>query len=379
MNRQPSRQTLVSLAGVAVAATAFASACTPKNNPPPGPPVLTQAIIVENGSAATVITPDTGDCGAAVMNSGACDPAMDTICRDTAGSNWCRCVMYTAPTPDPDAGATDAAPPPPGNWNCDPFAANSGVLYVFDRLLDTDPLGDGKGGVTTVASSTLVPTPTNPITAGTDYASNGTQNEVIFPLLGTLRVDGPSLFVTGQPTGKTRPPVWAPWLSGLPVSTTVTITLDKTQVLAKDGTSSFTATGLLVDGSITYTTNAVFTGTLTVPTPADPDGGVSTVPPDKTPAVATFTSPVDPAQIKLHTTVTATPAGGTAAPLVFEVVDVDGLDVNIVAWDPNMVPPAVIPWPADTKIDIAIDATAASVAGDTIGMPLSGTFTTSAM
>jgi hypothetical protein len=44
-----------------------------------------------------------------------------------------------------------------------------------------------------------------------------------------------------------------------------------------------------------------------------------------------------------------------------------------------MVPPAVIPWPADTKIDIAIDATAASVAGDTIGMPLSGTFTTSAM
>jgi hypothetical protein len=377
MNRQPSWQTLVSLAGVAVAATAFTSACTPKNANPAGPPVLIEAFIVENGSASTpVITPSTGDCGSAVTDTAACDPSpmKDTVCRYTTGSNWCRCVMNMAPPPDPDAGATDAAAPPPGNWNCAPFAANSGVLYVFDRLLDTDPLGDGSGGVTTVASSALVPTPTNPITAGTDYASNGTQNEVIFPLLGTLRVDGPSLLVTGQPTGATRPAFWAPWLSGLPVSRTVMLSLDKTQVLAKDGTSSFTSTGLLVDGSITYTTNADFTGSLTVPTPpppADPDAGpaITTVPPDMTPVVATFSGPVDAAQIAMHLTVTATPGGAVAV----DVNPVDGLNVSIV-------PHAKASWPASSTITVTLDATAADVAGDTLSAAVTpGSFTTSAM
>jgi hypothetical protein len=301
--------------------------------------------------------------------------AGDSVCRFTTGSNWCRCVMNPAPPPDPDAGATDAAAPPAEVWNCQPFAANSGVLYVFDRLLDTDPLGDGSGGVTTVASSVLVPTPTNPISAGTDYASNGTANEVIFPLLGTLRVDGPSLLVTGQPTATTRPSTWAPWLSGLPVSTTVTISLDKTQVLAKDGTSSFTSTGLLQDGSITYTTNADFTGTLTVPTPpppADPDAGVTitTVPPDMTPVVATFSSPVDATQIAMHLTVTAAPGGAVAV----DVNPVDGLNVSIV-------PHGNASWPASSVIVVTLDATAADVAGDTLGaaVPPPGTFTTSAM
>jgi hypothetical protein len=102
--------------------------------------------------------------------------------------------------------------------------------------------------------------------------------------------------------------------------------------------------------------------------------------------VAAFSGPIDVAKLKTHVTVTATPAGGGAAvPVDFDLQTTDGVTVNIVAVvvDNTMTPPKLTPtnWPASSKIDVAIDATTVSVAGDTLGAAgaASGTFTTSAM
>jgi hypothetical protein len=388
------------LASVALAATALTGACTPNNNPPPGPPVLTEAFIIENGASATLITSTTAPCATTVTEGDGCDPSTDAICQDVPNQSWCRCQMnaampFHAPAPvdgsvdaDVDGGAADGGsaddasadgppPPPPGTWSCT-FALNSGVLYIFDRLLDTAPLGDGNGRTPGVADFSSAPAPVNALIAGTDYGANGFPGSILFPLLGTLRADGPSLFVTGQGAG-TMPTFWGPWNAALPANATVTFALSKTAVLAKDGVSSFMSSTPLVDGIVSYKTGA-FGGSLTVPTPADPDAG-TTVPPDMTPAVATFLSAVDTAQIAMHTKVTAMPAaGGAATPVVFAVIPVDGLAVNINAVeDPTATKLKVVSWPVDSVITVTIDATAASVAGDQLGAALTGSFTTSAM
>jgi hypothetical protein len=370
MNRQSN---WLLLASVVVAATTLAGSCTPSNNPPPGPPVLTEAFIIENGASATKIMPDTTTCSTQVTGD-ACDPMADTICQDVPKGNWCRC------------GANMMAPPP-GLWNCDPFALNSGVLYVFDRLLDTTPLGTGNGGVTGVADASWTPAPVNMLVAGADYGSNGSTGSILFPLLGTFRADGPSLFIAGQPDPAGRAANWSPWTGALPATAQVTFKLNKSAVLAKDGTSSFTttSTSALLDGSVTFATSA-FSVALVVPTPPpppDPDAGTgpTTVPPDMTPAVATFTGPVDSTKLTPHVTVTAKPAGGAAAPLAFLIQDVDGVKMNIVAADATVSPPQPTTWPASSDITVTIDATTASVAGDQLGAnaPMPGTFTTSAM
>jgi hypothetical protein len=390
-------------ASVVVAATALAAGCTPSNNPPPGPPVLTEAFIIENGASATLITPSSAPCAVSTKEGAGCDPSTDAVCQDVPNATWCRCQMnamafHPPAHASPDDGSVDAdvdggtdgaaddggassdgpPPPPPGVWSCT-FALNSGVLYVFDRLLDTAPLGDGSGGVTGVADGSSVPAPVNKLAAGADYGSNGNPGSILFPLLGTFRADGPSLFVTGQPDPAGRAPIWSPWTGALAANAQVTFTLSKTAVLAKDGVSAFTSTGPLVDGSISFATSS-FSANLTVPTPAppaDPDAGPGpdTVPPDMTPVVLTFTGPVDAATIKMHVTITAVPA----VPVDFDVQAVDGLTVNIVPVDTSMTPPAPTTWPASSKITVTIDGTAPSVAGDTLGSPVTDTFTTSAM
>jgi Bacterial Ig-like domain len=392
MKRQFPRIERRALLSLAAALTTLGAACGPNTNVKPGAPVLTEVEIIENyGTASPTVTSipsGVADCpsattdggAAAGINGGMCDPTV-TICRQASASNWCRCVANSPPSPptpcadagsttnadaSTDAGAPDAPAMLRGTWNCAPFAPNSVALFVFDRLLDTVPLDPGDAGaITNAAMSMIAPPPPMSVAITADYASNGSPNEVIFTLLGDLRAVGPSLLFAGQPE--------------LPVSSTVTITLDGTKVRAKDGKTPFTGSGFLADGTLTYTTD-VFSGTLTVPPPAPPaaDAGVCTppptaAPPDRTPATATFDNLVDAATIGQHVTVTAIPvSGGASASVPFTATSMDGLNVSIT---PNA------NWPVSSTITITIDANAPDLLRDTLGaaVPPPGVFTTGAM
>lgn len=390
------------LIGLAVALATFGIACSPNQSVKPGAPVLTEIDIVENPYTATQnvtsIPGDVSDCpgaaagdgsaqdgaagGTAAATGGMCDPTVP-ICRQVSAKNWCRCVANSppaAPTPTPsctdagtpdagsvaDAGsadaASDAAAPLGGTWNCDPFAPTSVALFVFDWLLDTAPLDPGDaGGLTNIATTTLVPTPPQPVTVVGDYAANGSPNEVVFPppVLEDFRANGPSLLFAGDPT--------------LPVGTTLSVTLDPNKVRAKDGKTAFTGTGFFAAGSLTYST-AAFTASIATPptTPLPADAGTCAVPPttvtpDKTPVTITFNNLVDPTAIGTHVTITANTVAG---PIAFTPTSADGLTVSLTPTDK---------WPASATISITLDATATDLDGDALGAPVGPvSFTTSA-
>lgn len=360
------------------AALSLAGACTPNNAVKPGAPVLIELSIVENGGATiTTVTPTTVSCHGDTPEGGPCDSVADAVCESAATGNLCRCVpnqpVMTPTSPPADASASDAAIPDAatatpdagtsdaaattdassdaapaaatGTWSCS-FAPTSTVLYVFDRLLDTEFLGDGGGalGLATIAS---VPAPPTPVVLNGDYASNGSQNEVVFPkILGDFRADGPSLLFNALPA--------------LPAGATVTVTLDKTKVRAKDGQTPFTATNLFVDGAISFVTQAF---------------GVSAfITPSMAPATLTFTNVVDPAALAGHITVTATPVGGGASTMIpVDLTSMDGLNVNVA-------PTGATDWPSSSMLVITVDATTPDVLGDTLGADTtSAPFTTSAM
>src|SRR3954447_23358243 len=261
------------------AALALAGACTPNTSVKPGAPELIELSIVENGGASiTTVKPETGRCPTPMVEGGPCDSVRYAGCEAATTNNLCRCIPNTPPesppppadastsdaatsdaaaaasdaaTSDagkPDGGATaadsgapsdagsDAAPASLNGTRSCTFAPPPSILYVFDRVLDTEFLGDGGGapGLATISSKPAAPTT---VTLNGDYASNGSPNEGIFPLLGAFRSDGPSLLFTGVPA--------------LPAGSAVTVALDKTKVLAKDGRTHFTGTNLLVDGTIT--------------------------------------------------------------------------------------------------------------------------------
>jgi hypothetical protein len=403
MKRQFPRIERRALLGLAAALTTLGAACSPNNNVKPGAPVLTEVEIIENyGTASPAVTSipsgvaecptattDGGADGAidggpaASINGGMCEPSV-TICRQTSASNWCRCVANSQPSPpapspcmdagsattadaSTDAGAPDAPATPGGTWNCAPFSPNSVALFVFDRLLDTVPLDPGDAGaVTNAAMSMIVPKPRMSVAVTADYASNGSPNEIIFPLLGDLRVDGPSLLFAGQPE--------------LPANSTLTITLDGTKVRAKD-TTPFTGSGFFAGGTLTYTTRS-FGASLSTPptTPPAADAGACTPPPTtvtpgKTPATVTFDNLVDPTVIAGHVTITAVSlSSGASSTVAVSATSMDGLNVSIA-------PAMKANWPESSTITITIDATAPDLVGDTLGaaVPAPGVFTTSAM
>ncbi len=204
----------------------------------------------EAGAPAPMSIPDEP-----AATGAACDPKKHGVCKLDA-ANWCRC----------NANADDNTM---GMWNCDPFAPTSVVIATFDRLLDTDPLDPGDGGQTSrddIAMLTAMPTPAKPVSSATDYSSTGATSGSVFNALGpyyfmNYRSGGPSLQIGGAPA--------------LPTSSKVTITLDPTKVMAKDGKTAFTATGMLANGSLTFTT-AAFQASIGVPTAPPPppaDGG----------------------------------------------------------------------------------------------------------
>ena len=258
------------------AALALVGACTPNNSVKPGAPVLTGLSIIEGGGATiTTVTPMTDFCPAGTAEGGPCDPVVFPACEAVTSNVLCHCVAPPAQvasafaatakagstdagaTPDgssavsdaaasdasatKDAGASDAASTLTGTWTCS-FAPSAVVLYTFDRLLDTEPFAtDADSQSNAALPPVFVPAPATPVSLFGDYAPNGSPDLLIFHLY-SLRAQGPSLLFAGAPT--------------FPTGTAVTITLDKTNVFAKDGHTSFTGTNLLAKGAISFVTQA---------------------------------------------------------------------------------------------------------------------------
>jgi hypothetical protein len=228
--------------------------CTPNNNVKPGAPVLTALTIVENGSTNTSITADAIACAATVTGGGDCFVAdnviegvtvdkADVICQTTT-SDWCRCMG------DPTMSAK-------GAWDCDPFSPMSMVYATFDRLLDTTPLDPGDAGARAdIASLTSTPAAPTAVTTSTSYVPMGDPH--YFAFAGGPNLLGPSLTIQAAPA--------------MPAGTTVTLALDKTKVLAKDGKTPFTGGNgnLITDGTLVFKT-AAFGAQIGVPTAPPPD------------------------------------------------------------------------------------------------------------
>src|SRR6185312_9305451 len=146
-----------------------------------------------------------------------------------------------------DAGDAGGSPTLDGTWSCS-FVPTANVRYVFDRLLATAPF-DQNMGVAVPDVASVMTNPTNNLVSGlANYSPDGVQNGTIFPMLEFA--DGPNITVTGAPA--------------LPIGNTITVTIDRTKVTAKDGTP-FTAKGLLLDGTIQFKTQKTFEATIAAP------------------------------------------------------------------------------------------------------------------
>jgi hypothetical protein len=375
------------------AAVAAGAACAPSNSVKSGAPVLIEVSIVEGGGA-TVTSIPAGEpaCAAGTVGGGGCDPSTAGTCFLATKHNWCRCAANmapAAPTSGPsctdggtDAGAggaggigaggiggaglggmgdasttdasadaaTDAATPAPGSWNCDPFQPTAGVLFVFDRLLDSTPLDPGDGGapvaaamVSSVSAGSLVPMN---VTSNADYTSNGSPNTFFFKtVFGEFRADGPNLLVGGVPA--------------LPGNAAVTVTLDGSKVHAKDGKTPFTDAGNFGGGALTFSTTGLSaTVTPPAPPPLPADAGACATPNTDValdaPATITFNSPVDPTALMAAVTAIVV---STGASIPVTLSSMDHLNVTVAPTDK---------WPANADIIIRVAASATDLAGDVL-------------
>lgn len=388
------------------AALAVGAGCTPNNSVKSGAPVLIEVSIVEGGGAkVTSIPAGAGACPAETAAGGTCDPAAATTCFLATASNWCRCAATMAPapaTPAPtctdggtagaggvagstgaagaagaagslgsagaggaggsaaaDAGA-DATAMPAGTWNCDPFAPTAVALFVFDRVLDTQPFDSDAGTTSAGATLTTVP-PAATVTGKVDYRPNGSPKEVIFPLVGDFRSDGPSLLISGNPA--------------LPAGAAVTVALDPTAVRAKDHKTPFTDGGKFGGGTLTFSVGG-FSASITTPPPAPlpADAGACAAPntlvvPDKTAVTVAFTNLVDPKAAGAAITIQAT-SGGTTTNVPFDVSSTDNLTLTLT-------PTAA--WPDNSSILVTVPGTITDLAGDKLAAEQMQTFVTGAL
>jgi hypothetical protein len=196
MNRWFPRHAQEALFGVAAAFGALgAVGCSPSNGVQPGPPVLTEMIILQAGAMGptpTTILPTTPDCTPASggVDGTTCNPvadadagtSADTLCRAAATNDWCSCI------------APDPMEPTVGAWSCQPFAAVMGVIAIFDRLLKTAPFDGADGGASPDVASLTIGAAATPAPLLTDYSATGSTTGLIFQLFkganGNFRVDG---------------------------------------------------------------------------------------------------------------------------------------------------------------------------------------------
>jgi hypothetical protein len=390
MNRWFPRSAREGLIGPAVVVL-LGAACSPSSPVKPGAPVLMSLIIVD-GSGQTAVTDTTGECAPAAdggaLEGSDCDP-MSHVCRDMAKMTICHCVAK----PMGDCSIDMSNPATGGTMSCS-YGPQAMVVAAFDRLLDTDPLQPGDAGDLPTDIASVSSNPAQTIGTATDYTSTGSTTGLVFP--NFAGINGPTLTVSGTPA--------------LPAAATVSFALNPARVLAKDGKTQFMGGGLLVDGTISFKTNA-FGVSITVPMAPPPppppppdagsddggaDGGVADaatddggaadagpppcVPPPPPPAplpvppgmdavTLTFNNPVDDTTITSHIKV-----------LVGAAVLVEGTDYTIDAtMSPTFTITPKLMWRANAMITITVDATAADVFGDALMTPQSASFTTSAM
>jgi hypothetical protein len=324
----------------------FGVACVPDQGVKKGPPELIEFTIMQAGGMATTVKSDTPECLSGVVTGSACLPmghaadvadggtfdAMvppDALCRQTSAMNWCTCV-----TTDPD---TD---PTAGTWSCDPLTNVAGVIAVFDRLLDTAPLDPGDAaGVTGLMTVDAAGAPD--IMISSDYSSSGNAKGLVFPLFGAayfgnFRANGPSLFGAPDPE--------------FPSGATIMLSLNGEKVRAKDGKTAFIGNGLLLGGTLVFTT-APFSASLSKPDATAMDPNAVTL------AFTNFAP--DPTA---HLTAKA---NGTV--IMITAASSDGGST----W--SITPMAGGAWPAGATIEISLDATTPNLLGQTIAaapMPL---------
>jgi hypothetical protein len=356
----PAREALSVLVASALLCSA---ACTPNHNVKPGAPQLIEFNIVQTGAppTAVTITPGTPDCpsigtGASCLpmghmadaaDGGAFDADVppDSVCRLASANTWCRCY-----TDDP------MVDPTKGTWNCDPLGSVIAVVAVFDRLLDTTPLDPGDAA----ALTDVVTAEDEAMTAidlPADYSSTGNANGLIFnvfgPFFGNFRADGPSLMAAPQPIFRS--------------GATVTVSLNPMKILAKDGTTPFEGSNLLMSGKVTFAM-APFSAVGVPPNPKAPNPNAATV------ALTNLADPpgcftdgdpmtVDaPCAIEAHITATA-----DGAPVAFHVATNDGATYSVT--------PAADVWPVGATIVITVDAAVQNLLGQPIDTAHSLTFT----
>jgi len=305
-----------------------AAACTPDQGVEPGAPKLTELTIVQ-GFAATTVRPDTPECDTGIATGDACLPNADGLCRQASANNWCTCVA-------------DDTDPSTGMWNCDPFTNVTGVIAVFDRLLDTapfDPGTDPVAGVMTISATGGSPA----VDILADYSATGDPNGLVFNLFGpaffgNFRSDGPSLFGVPQPE--------------FPSGATVMVSLQADKVHAKDGKTPYAGSGQLLGGTLIFTM-APFAAVLLPPDATAMDPNAVTL---------AFTNmaanPVD------HLTATA-----DGAPIVIDAAGDDGSSTF------SITPMGGGAWPAGATIVITLDATTTNLLGQTIDGAATVTFT----
>jgi hypothetical protein len=220
---------------------AIAGSCAPSDNVPPGAPVLTSLTIVDPSGSKVSVTSDTPACASGAAEGTDCDPGT-SVCE--LGNVICNCVAKGMCDPTIKAGDAMTG----GTLNCT-FASMSTVVATFDRLLYTVPF------VANTPVAALTATPTTTATAATAYTSSGATVGLFFPDFFGIP-NGPSIAVTGNPA--------------LPAGSTVTLALDKANVLAKDGKTPFTGIkGPIIDGTISFKT-AAFSAGITVPSAPPP-------------------------------------------------------------------------------------------------------------
>ena len=388
-----------------IGAGLLGAGCSPKNDVMPGAPVLTLMTIVESGGI-TDIKGGEGACPGTAQDGAKCDPMADGLCEST--KSWCRCLLTNPMDPSSEA-----------DWSCH-FEPTSVVIVTFDRLLDTEPLdydldaalkmGEplGRTDVATITSM-----PGKAPEALVDYASNGSETELIFKIFSNT-IHGPRLIISGSPA--------------LPSGSTINLALDKTKVRAKDHTSLFVGSGVIGDGTLTFAT-APFAASIAVPVAPPPpppdagapddadaeaDGGVAdgatddggnddggaadaassdageaggdggaadspAPPPLPEPVMAgmqvvtvTFNNLTDQAQIKARLSVTVN--GTPATDLVVKATDT--MDPTAPSRAYGISPQKDASWPAGAVITITVGADAADLQGVTLGAPASATFVT---
>jgi hypothetical protein len=317
--------------------------CTPNHDVKPGAPELIEFNVVQvgpGGPFSTMITPGTPDCTGAVATGDACLPLgkaadadagtdavpPDSVCRLASANHWCSCAQ-TDPMNNPAAGA----------WNCDPFSNVLSVVAVFDRLLDTTPLDPGDAaGLTSVMTATAG-SPAADVPLSSDYSSTGDAKGVIFnafgpAFFGNFRADGPSLLALPQPE--------------FPSGATVTVNLDASMILAKDGKTPYTAGGLLTGGSVVFTT-AAFSASLVPPDPMSMSDPIS--------AIVVFTNfldtpgcgtSMDAPACKTAANISVTANG---APIAVKIASPNGATFAVAPADGN-------PWPTGAAIVVSVDA-----------------------